>query len=464
MNRREFIKHTLSLALFLGTYRFRNLKALAASSQRILLNIVLEGGPDFRHLIVPPYNLSTSSYGYQYWAHRYQAHSIGSSASDWQTRWNDDYLPVTSGETTFGILSKAQWLKDQFDAGKVAIINNVVGSSTRDHSQATLALEAGDASTGPHDFGRDGWGGRLSAFLEANVVSMTRQVLLFCNGPHASDSRLHDNSRVISAKDSRNMALYVPNSLDLDPAATDKLAVMSRALTNYYAAKKNELSVDSPFYKFSQHEQNFREFGQLINARLDANPLPTTIESLYEGDDALNSAYFGQQIRNVYDSLLCSDILNFRIGSLEYGGWDSHKNQVSQIEPNLEDLFGASGGLDTLYSSLSASVAENLVIVISGEFGRQLSANGDGGTDHGRGNTMLIIGNPVAGGLYGTLFSESEMGRFDEPSSDIEGLTSMEHVFGAVCDWMQAGAGSAVFPNQASADLEEGINLEGLFV
>ncbi len=94
--------------------------------------------------------------------------------------------------------------------------------------------------------------------------------------------------------------------------------------------------------------------------------------------------------------------------------------------------FGTGGGLDTLFSSLDASVAENLVILISGEFGRQLSANGDGGTDHGRGNSMLVIGDPVVGGLYGDLFPESELARFDEPSSDIEGLTSMEHVFGAV--------------------------------
>jgi uncharacterized protein (DUF1501 family) len=35
------------------------------------------------------------------------------------------------------------------------------------------------------------------------------------------------------------------------------------------------------------------------------------------------------------------------------------------------------------------------------EFGRTSKENGSGGTDHGRGNAMLVMGGQIRGGVYG---------------------------------------------------------------
>ncbi len=468
MNRRDFLKMAATAggyAMLSQLMPFR--LARASSSSRVLLNITLDGGPDFRHLFVPPVETSSGSFGYAYWSHRYKAHDIGSSSSAWQNRYSTDYTAVTSSGTTFGILNKAGWLKDQIQAGRVAIISNVYGSPDRDHSRSQLVLESGDPTAGPNDLSRNGWGGRLAQTASAKLCSMTQQVRLFCNGRYGTSDLGHDNAHVISAKDSRNMGLAYPDSLSEDIASTQADASITRALRSYYDAKRDLVEDTNAYKKFFVHEKTFRDFGDAMNTRLDSVTLPTSISNLYEGSTTLNSTYFGQQMRNAYDCFVAQDLLNFRVGSLEYGGWDSHKDQKSAIEPNLEDLFGTGGGLDALMTSLASNfptLYSNMVVTIAGEFGRQIVANGDGGTDHGRGNTMLVIGPGVNGGVYGEMFPTSEIARYDDASADIDGRTSFVRVFKEVCDWVESGSGAQVFSDFANYEVESGVSLEGLFV
>ena len=45
----------------------------------------------------------------------------------------------------------------------------------------------------------------------------------------------------------------------------------------------------------------------------------------------------------------------------------------------------------------------DVVIVTMSEFGRTAAENGNGGTDHGHGSVMMVMGGPVKGGsVYGT--------------------------------------------------------------
>lgn len=45
---------------------------------------------------------------------------------------------------------------------------------------------------------------------------------------------------------------------------------------------------------------------------------------------------------------------------------------------------------------------EDIVLVTMSEFGRTTEENGNGGTDHGHGNVMMVLGGSVAGGkIYG---------------------------------------------------------------
>lgn len=461
---------------FFGRTRAALADALPTTFSRKVVNLVLNGGPDFRHLIVPKPSTDPSAYGYSYWKYRATSHYIdGDNPATWQSRYASDFDQVTSiggaSVPEFGILKRAGWLKDQIVAGNVAVIANVKHSENRDHAHSLLMLQSGDLKTTAFATDRDGWGGRLADAVSGNVFSMTRQRLLYANLPSGS------KSQIISARDTRKFGLV--KSTDKDWKEGSK-AVSDRALSSYYAAKRASIDPASPHAAFVQTERLLRDFSVAVQARLGDHPLPAALSGLYSGDarKLTRNPYFGEEMRNVYDCLACEDLksaagtpFGFRVGSIEYGGWDSHKNQRDTIEPQFEEIFGAANGLDVLHQSLAADMPgalSKVVFTVAGEFGRQLRSNGDRGTDHGRGNLVLVIGDGVKGGLYGDLFPMEEIttkidgkNAYEAYNRDIAGKTAFDHVFGAVADWVgeSDATGDKVFPGRASAPIESGVTL-----
>jgi uncharacterized protein (DUF1501 family) len=86
---------------------------------------------------------------------------------------------------------------------------------------------------------------------------------------------------------------------------------------------------------------------------------------------------------------------------LALGGWDTHVNQGNaqgQLAGRLKPL---SDGLAVLANGLGPIYKDTAILVVS-EFGRTVHENGNGGTDHGHGNVMWVMGGDIAGGrLYG---------------------------------------------------------------
>ncbi len=470
MQRREFIKLSGATALFLAFGAGTSLHAATSIGARTVVNIMLDGGPDFKHLIVPPFSSDANSYGAAYW--RARASIFRTTAGDsakLRQAYRDNYDEVTFDGVRFGILKSCAWLKNEIRKGNVAVVSNVVASTNRDHYHSKLILESGSLRTGANTTEISGWGGRSVGELDANAVAVTRGVRLVCNGEDPLGRKGYDNTRVISNFDSRDMGLYTYDTqADLDSGSRSYKwsvqALMSRSLKSYYQAKANEIPEQSPYRKFIKHEQKLRQFGNRVSARLKARPVPLAITALYQGGNTLKSTYFGQQIRNLYDSFVTQDILAMRFASMEYTGWDSHRDQHRKIEPMFSDLFGTSKGLHTLVSHLDAynkAITNNTVFVISGEFGRQLKSNGDHGTDHGRGNSVLVIGKSVNGGFYGDPFPSDETARLEIKNEDIHGKTSMFQVYARVLNWQQGGLGSQVF-DLSNQPVESGVNLSAL--
>jgi uncharacterized protein (DUF1501 family) len=240
---------------------------------------------------------------------------------------------------------------------------------------------------------------------------------------------------------------------------------MSRSLKSYYSVKNAMISDSSPYKKFSNHEHQLRLFADQLKNRLDGVAVPASLASLYEGDSPLNSKYFAKQVLSIYDSFVTQDILNMRLASMEYTGWDSHKRQRTQIEPKFSDIFGNNRGLHTLITELDLlnnGIYENSVFTISGEFGRQLKSNGDHGCDHGRGNAMIVIGKSVNGGFYGDPFPDSEINTLEVKNEDIEGKTSIFQVYATVLNWQDNNLGDNVYDLSTEA-VESGVDLSSMF-
>lgn len=78
----------------------------------------------------------------------------------------------------------------------------------------------------------------------------------------------------------------------------------------------------------------------------------------------------------------------------EVGGWDHHQNESNQLS-NLLRQFG--GALNAFALDMGDRM-EDIVLVTMSEFGRTAEENGDGGTDHGHGDVMMVLGGRVNGG------------------------------------------------------------------
>lgn len=103
----------------------------------------------------------------------------------------------------------------------------------------------------------------------------------------------------------------------------------------------------------------------------------------------------GRSLRQVAQLIKAG--VGLEVAFAEAGGWDTHVNEG-----------GPRGQLANLLRDLSNSIAafatdlgkrmDDVVVITMSEFGRTARENGSRGTDHGHGNAMMILGNPVQGG------------------------------------------------------------------
>lgn len=90
-----------------------------------------------------------------------------------------------------------------------------------------------------------------------------------------------------------------------------------------------------------------------------------------------------------------------QLSFLAVGGWDTHINQGSSQGQLARNLTQLGKGLVAIQEGLGA-VYDRTTIVVMSEFGRTVKENGNGGTDHGHGNVMWLLGGGIRGGkVYG---------------------------------------------------------------
>jgi len=141
--------------------------------------------------------------------------------------------------------------------------------------------------------------------------------------------------------------------------------------------------------------------------------------------------------------LLAADI-GMRSFHIPLGGFDTHADQ--NVNDDHAVLLGrASQLVDALYTDLaSVGLAQDTLFVVFSEFGRTVYENGNGGTDHGSTNAVLVLGDAVAGGLV-TEHPSMDPADLDE-HGELAPSTDLRDVFGTVVDGWLGGDAAAVFP------------------
>ena len=199
--------------------------------------------------------------------------------------------------------------------------------------------------------------------------------------------------------------------------------------------------------------------------QLDRPPVGDAFAALYAGDDKLSQAYQAsrQAHREVMASLaspadisremqaadngaplpagfpddanrlatLMRNDARVQLAFFALGGWDTHANQGNAKGQLASRLHPLGLGLAALADGLGPALEQTVIVVMS-EFGRTVRQNGNGGTDHGHGNAMWLLGGPVAGGKVHGRWPGLETAALHE-GRDLAVTTDFRQVLAEVC-------------------------------
>lgn len=151
----------------------------------------------------------------------------------------------------------------------------------------------------------------------------------------------------------------------------------------------------------------------------------------------------GDALRQV--AQLIKTRVGLEIAFAESGGWDTHVAQG-----NVQGSF-ANRARDLAQAVAAFWVdvqdhREDVVLMTMTEFGRTVRENGSGGTDHGRGSCMFVLGQRVRGGrVHGTV---PELARENlEEGRDLPVTTDFRAVFSEVAGkHLQLSDTAGLFP------------------
>ena len=168
-------------------------------------------------------------------------------------------------------------------------------------------------------------------------------------------------------------------------------------------------------------------------------------EALMANNGAAPPTLFSRDIH------LLSSLINtqpdFQFAFMQLSGWDTHVDQGGAKGVLATNLSQLSYGLSLLPKLLGDNWRSTTVVVMS-EFGRTAKENSTGGTDHGHGNVMMVLGGNVGGGkIYGEWPGLSDDVLFQQ--RDVAITTDFRHVLSHICQGglkLPDNQLSAIFP------------------
>lgn len=146
---------------------------------------------------------------------------------------------------------------------------------------------------------------------------------------------------------------------------------------------------------------------------------------------------FGLALRTVAGAIVRG--VGSRVYWVQTGGYDTHAQQGASAGAygNLMGMLG--DGLWAFYNDVrNNGLINDVTVIVFSEFGRRISENGSGGTDHGAAGLMLAVGGMVRGGLYGTAASLAPGSpSLENNSGDVRYETDFRSVYARVLDqWL----------------------------
>ncbi|MBX9695761.1 MAG: DUF1501 domain-containing protein [Cyanobacteria bacterium] len=360
MNRRDFLKTGALLSLsaltpeFLG-WAYAPVGATSSQNQKLIV-IFLRGAVDGLNVLVP--------YGDPAY------YSVRKSISIHPAGQTDGVLDL---DGHFGLHPALAPLMSSWKDRSLAFVC-CAGSPdpTRSHFDAQDYMESGMPGV---KVVSSGWMNRLLKELPD-----TKSPLRAVNIGTAIPRILQGNSKVTS---------YAPQVASMRKSVID-MPMAADAFSRMYEGRGDELEA-AFFDGVESHETIKSKLAE--GGSSPENEMSKEMEEANKGaPSARRFRGFGKQV----GKLLCDDP-KIQVAFLALGGWDTHVNQGAAKGQLANQLSILGEGLSDLAKGLGKQY-KNTTIVVMSEFGRTVKENGNGGTDHGHGNLMWLMGGGINGG------------------------------------------------------------------
>ncbi len=126
-----------------------------------------------------------------------------------------------------------------------------------------------------------------------------------------------------------------------------------------------------------------------------------------------------------------------RIFYVSQSGYDTHSNQLADQNRLLGEL---ADGISAFYADMEEQRHADRVLALSfSEFGRRVSENASGGTDHGAAGPMFVFGERLKGGLHGVSPDLNDL----DHGGDLKFHTDFRSVYATVLEnWLKTDSPS----------------------
>ncbi|WP_291912890.1 DUF1501 domain-containing protein [Chitinophaga sp. CB10] len=255
-----------------------------------------------------------------------------------------------------GIHPSLAGLKALYDEGSLAVLNNV-GYPNPDRSHFR-SMDIWHTASQSSDYWTNGWIGR---YLDAQCKG--------CDKP----------TQALEIDDTLSLALKGEVSKGL--ALTDPTRLFGTSNNPFF---KDLLRQHAHEEEHANVDYLYKTMGETISS---AAYIQQQIKT-YQSKEAYPNTELGRNMRTIAN-LIMSDI-NTKVYYVSHGSFDTHINQQAQQERLFQQLSDA---LTVFTGDLKKNNRfEDVVVMTFSEFGRRVSQNASGGTDHGTANNMFLIG------------------------------------------------------------------------
>ena len=305
-------------------------------------------------------------------------------------------------------------LKELYDEGSMAILNNVgYPNPDRSHFRSMDIWQTGSAST---EYLTTGWIGR---YLDAQCPPLPNGTFGRGKGCDKPTQALEIDdilSLALKGEEVKGLALKDPRRL-----YTTSHEKFYKDLNASFKEEHGEQPVDYLYKTMAETLSSADYIFQQSNLHPSAQEYPNT--------------ELGKNLKTIA-SLIFSEI-NTKVYYVSLGSFDTHFNQQMQQQNLFTQLSDA---VKAFTKDLKTNNRFNDVLLFTfSEFGRRVSQNASGGTDHGTANNMFLISGALK--QKGLINSLPDLNDLDE--GDLKYTIDFKNVYATVLNkWLGANDAS----------------------